>query len=129
MGIYLFGSRSRLERRVSGSGLRRVSASALVDNAPRRGKGAAGNPDPARYVVEQAKDVNNHLVVRIRYPDCTNYEGRKVMVFENLTLNALKRQKLVDPHFCKNSDYAHPVARFEPTERGWMWALAFAASL
>jgi len=40
-----------------------------------------GNPDPERFTVQQVYKVLDYLVVGIKYPDCRNYEGRKILVF------------------------------------------------
>jgi hypothetical protein len=54
----------------------------------------------------------------IRYPDCTNYEGRKIVLFENVTEEQIKKLKFIDPHFC-NGDHIAPIARYVPTSQGW----------
>jgi hypothetical protein len=61
------------------------------------------NPDPANYSVIRSKVVNGYLILELKYHDCTNYEGRKIMVYE-CTLDDLLKQKLIDPHFCNNVD-------------------------
>lgn len=99
------------------------------DREPVVGVAMLQNPDPRNYVIARAESVGLHLVVEIIYPDCTNYEGRKVLLFENVTLVQLLRQKAIDPHFSKNQQMRSPMARFEPTERGWALALAVAKDL
>jgi len=83
------------------------------------------NPNPANYSVIRSEVVNEYLIIELKYHDCTNYEGRKIMVYE-CTLDELMKQKLIDPHFCNNENYFSPIARFEPTERGWNNACALA---
>jgi len=85
-----------------------------------------GNPDPANYKIIDTLTVGNILIADIQYPDCKNYEGRKILVFEGVTAKSLRGQKLIDPHFSKNSKYLSPIARFEPTDRGWKMAESFA---
>ena len=91
------------------------------------------NPDPNNYsIIDSAyysKLTHDVLVVRIKYPDCTNYEGVKILVYENVSLDDLKSQKSIDPHFSENKKYYSPIARFEPTEKGWKNANNFAKSL
>lgn len=84
------------------------------------------NPNPANYSILRSKILNNHLVIEIKYHDCTNYEGRKIMLYDDCTLEELIEQKLIDPHFCDNKNYFSPIARFEPTESGWNNACALA---
>jgi hypothetical protein len=90
--------------------------------------GGSSNPDPSKYDILRNKIVNGYLVIEIKYQDCINYEGRKIMIFE-CGLYDLKKQKLIDPHFSDNSEYLSPIARFEPTERGWKNACLFAGVL
>lgn len=83
------------------------------------------NPKPDNYQIIRHLERHNKLVIEIQYLDCTNYEGRKILYFENCTLKDLKWQKLIDPHFCENKDFHSPVARFEPTDKGWNMAMSF----
>jgi len=80
------------------------------------------NPDPYNWVVNQSLQMGRFLLVAITYPDCTNYEGKKIMVYENATINDLKKQRTVDPHFSSNKKFHSPIARFEPTQDGWKMA-------
>jgi hypothetical protein len=63
--------------------------------------------------------VGRYLLVQVRYPDCTNYEGNKILLYENCTVNQLVAQGSLDPHFSENTDYHTPVARFAPTNEWW----------
>lgn len=83
------------------------------------------NPNPANYKIVRYIGNENYLIVEIKYLDCTNYEGRKILVFENVTMGELEQQKLIDPHFSDNKEYHSPIARFEPTERGLEMAISF----
>jgi hypothetical protein len=60
------------------------------------------------------------------YPDCINYEGRKVMVYVNVTPEQLAAQTSLVPHFSADRGHLSPVARFVPTPRGWEMARLFA---
>jgi len=81
------------------------------------------NPNPARFTILRTEQVGTAVVAEVRYPDCTNYEGRKVMVFANTTEAALTRRTTLDPHFAK---HAGPVARLRPTKHGWRLAVEIA---
>jgi hypothetical protein len=98
------------------------------------------NPDPNNYKIIRSetcipkskkgkKKRRIYLVVEINYPDCTNYEGNKVLIYEGIMLRDLLMQQLIDPHFSDNKKYKSPIARFEPTQRGWNMAKLFAESL
>lgn len=86
------------------------------------------NPNPRNFKVVRSEQIFECLVVEVLYPDCTNYEGRKIMVYANTTLDKMlkKNGNVLDPHFCENKDFVSPIARFEPTERGWKLARALA---
>ena len=85
-----------------------------------------GNPDPANYKITETLAIGKMLILEIEYPDCKNFEGKKILVYEGVTVFELKRQKYIDPHFSTNAQYHSPVARFEPTEKGWKMAESFA---
>ncbi len=86
------------------------------------------NPNPRNYKLLRHKTIGKCLIIEVQYPDCSNYEGRKIMVF-NCKLRDLLKQKLIDPHFSDNENFISPIARFEPTEQGWNFALSFAADI
>ena len=84
-----------------------------------------GNPDKYRFGVKRRLDFGNVAVVEINYPDCRNHNGNKILVFEDKSiLDHGIKAKCLDPHFLKIGE--SPVARFEPTETGWIYALSFA---
>ena len=74
------------------------------------------NPDPSRWTLIRKAEFYNGFVLEVKYDGCTNYEGRKIMVYRgNLDDDFLRGQ--LDPHF-KNS-HQSPIARFRPDEEGW----------
>jgi hypothetical protein len=83
------------------------------------------NPNPSNFNIIGAKEIGNYLVAEIEYHDCKNYEGRKILVFENLSIKKLKEFKHIDPHFSNSDKYKSPIARFEPTVQGWDNACVF----
>jgi len=87
------------------------------------------NPDPLNYRVEQAEQHGEYLLVKIHYPDCTNYEGNKILVFKGVTPIDLLKQRAIDPHFFQHKDVASPVARFVPTDEGWAMAWKFVKAM
>ena len=82
----------------------------------------APNPRPDRWTLLQKAEYANGYVLRVKYHDCTNFEGVKVMVYRG---HYTPRRSL-DPHFYEGSDA--PVARFRPDNDGWSSACAFARS-
>lgn len=68
-------------------------------------------------------------MVQLNYPDCTNYEGNKILLFKGVTLVELINQKYIDPHFFQSKEVRSPVARFVPTDEGWNMALSLINAL
>lgn len=87
-----------------------------------------GNPNKYRFTVNQTRRVGKAIVAMVHYPDCINFEGLKILVYENAEeFESLHRNKVMDPHFLDGQ--ASPIARFEPTDRGWKLAIKFAKLL
>ena len=80
------------------------------------------NPNPDNYTIEDDYETISGCVLLIKYHDCTNYEGNKVLLFRNTTIDEIKEQTLIDPHFSENTEFISPFARFEPTDKGWGYA-------
>jgi len=66
-------------------------------------------------------EVYNNLVAKIKYNNCTNYEGIKICVFINMSTKELLNMKIIDPHFSAENN--SPFARFKPTKAGWKAAI------
>lgn len=88
----------------------------------------AGNPDPKRFSILRTAEFRNYTVIEVVYPDAKNYEGRKVMVYA-CSLDRIRTQDELDPHFCDDGSHLSPFARFEPTETGWNAACELAKNL
>lgn len=87
-----------------------------------------GNPNPKRYNFLHVETIGKMLIVKIQYPDCSNYEGVKILVYKDVTLESLINQKEIDPHFTDNKSYISPVARFVPSPEGMELAKKFCRS-
>jgi hypothetical protein len=85
------------------------------------------NPDPSKYTVKRQQTIGNFLLMEVNYPDCKNFEGNKILLFENVDIVTLLNTRKIDPHFSKT--YVSPVARFIPTEEGWKMAVKLANML
>jgi hypothetical protein len=83
------------------------------------GQVVRGMPDPAHFMILRGEQVSEWVILEIVYPDCTNYEGRKILVYRGAELSKLWMQKNLDPHFCNHAGCTSPFARFEPTADGW----------
>lgn len=76
----------------------------------------AANPNPLKFNIEKYELIGNFLLTQINYPDCLNFEGRKVILFRNMSLSELQQLGCLDPHFSANGKI---IARFIPTDDGW----------
>lgn len=84
-----------------------------------------GNPDPKNFVIEKAERIGKYVIVLLSYPDCTNFEGKKILVYRDVTLAKVRKAKSLDPHFCSSKRHISPIARFVPTDEGWELASKF----
>lgn len=80
------------------------------------------NPNPSWYQIVRYEQINDYLLVKIKYPNCTNFEGDKILVFKGIDITALRKQRQIDPYFSDKGIYHHPIARFVPTDEGWRMA-------
>lgn len=86
-----------------------------------------GNPDPYLFEINKCKVIGSFTIALISYPDCKNYEGKKVLVFEGVSEQLLYRLDEIDPHF--HEEGLSPIARFAPTQRGWNYAVILCSQL
>jgi hypothetical protein len=89
-------------------------------------------PDPKKFRIMSEENVGDFLIVEINYEDCKNYEGNKVLVYQGTSLQDLLKQAEgvgIDPHFAENKKYYSPIARFEPTDKGFEYAVSFCKSV
>jgi len=74
------------------------------------------NPKPENFKILNEQYLNGYLILIVNYPDCKNYEGKKVLVYNNfkssVDLLAFNNGRL-DPHFSIGK--GSPIARFKPT--------------
>lgn len=85
---------------------------------------APQNPDPRNFVIRKVEQHGSFLIAEILYPDCTNFEGKKILVFKKISERQLRSLKVLDPHFC-DGGHLSPIARFVPTTAGWRYARRF----
>ncbi len=80
-------------------------------------------PNPTNFKILSLKQVGKYVVAEIQYPGCTNFEGEKICIFKNTTIDRVKSFTKIDPHFAE--DGLTPIARFIPTEEGYDMAVRF----
>ena len=86
-------------------------------------KAPAPNPDPSRWVLIEKLQYTNAYVLKVKYKDCTNFEGIKIMVYKG----QYRHKEYLDPHFQELTK--GPIARFEPSREGYEMAIKLAKSL
>lgn len=87
-----------------------------------------GQPNPHEFEIldiypespKFMKQTEQPYAVKVRYPNATNYEGVKILVFEKVSPATLRLTKFLDPHFSETG--LAPIARFAPTKIGWALA-------
>ena len=85
-----------------------------------------GNPDPTRWTLLDRAIFDNGVVLKVKYTDATNFGGVKILVFRGTTRSDPSNR--LDPHF-QEDDPDSPIARFVPTDEGWLLACDLATSL
>ena len=88
------------------------------------GNYTAPNPNPFRYGIKYHAQFGRWSVLLVYYPDCTTYEGLKVLVVKDYKVG----QPQLDPHFLLNQPY-QVMARFPPTDWGLQEAENLARSM
>ncbi len=84
------------------------------------------NPVPHRFEIMKSKQIGNYVLCQIKYIDCINYEGIKIVVFDGIELTDVLEMKGIDPHFFKDNKI---IARFKPDRFGWKSAVLLCCEL
>lgn len=88
----------------------------------RPAKSAPYEPNPYNFRITKVIQSDKYCLAEVVYSDCSNYEGRKILLVE-MTEQKLRSMKILDPHFLKEKANGL-LARFEPTDRGWKLGLS-----
>lgn len=76
------------------------------------------DPNPSNFKILTSVQMGQNSAIRINYPNCTNYEGNKIIVYKKTSVKDLRFASEIDPHFIECGKFK-PFARFEPTRDGW----------
>lgn len=106
MGLRLFGS-SSLNR--------------IYENKP-----LPTDPRPEVFKIISLKQIGKCVLGIVNYPHATNFEGDKILVWGNATVEEVRALRVIDPHFLKDSKI---IARFRPTGEGYKLAKMFCKML
>jgi hypothetical protein len=80
------------------------------------------NPNPKNFEIKKVAFWGEYVAVMVNYPDCTNFEGNKILIFKS-DIGKIKKWCSIDPHFFPSE--SSPIARFRPTKQGWKDAEIF----
>ena len=84
-------------------------------------------PKPNNFNIVRLYETKNAICAWLNYPNSPNFEGNKIIVFEEISVNDLKKLEEIDPHFCDKHNHPYKIiARFRPTDQGWINAITFA---
>ena len=81
------------------------------------------NPNKHRYEIVHVSYHGHMAIMFVRYPDCTTYNGNKVLVLE-ATDKDVEKLVTLDPHFLGGQ--FSPIARFPGDPAGFAQAVAYA---
>lgn len=76
------------------------------------------DPNPHKFIILDYIEKSGGILVKIKYPNCTNYEGIKILLFKDKNIKQIRALDTLDPHFLKNDSSL--IARFVPTDEGWI---------
>ena len=76
------------------------------------------DPNPHKFIILDYIEKSGGILVKIQYPNCTNYEGIKILLFKDKNIKQIRALDTLDPHFLKNDSSL--IARFVPTDEGWI---------
>lgn len=90
-------------------------------------------PRPDNFQILDFEEFAPYVVVKLNYPNCTNFGGDKILVVK-ATIKELATAQHIDPHFAatkasRAKALPSPEARFPPTKEGWANACMFAGVL
>jgi hypothetical protein len=85
------------------------------------------DPNPLRYKVLLVSHFDNVTLIKVKYLDCKNFEGDKILIYKGYFRPDPTRP--LDPHFSDSEYFVSPIARFEPSKVGMDLAVAFCKML
>ena len=80
------------------------------------GDSTTPNPNPRNFKVLGVTERSGYTIAAIKYPNCTNFKGVKILVWEGEIGDKVRETKYLDPHFMECMDPV--IARFAPSEAG-----------
>lgn len=93
----------------------------MVKSCYKQGYRYDEDPIATRFRIVNMYSVNGHTLAHINYPNCTNFEGNKYILFKDTSIKEIEQMGEIDPHFQQGSNI---IARLEPTPMGWNLGVA-----
>jgi hypothetical protein len=75
------------------------------------------NPNPSNFNIVKIEQIGRLVVGLVEYPNCTNFEGQKIIIWQDTSVKDIVASGIIDPHFADNNKI---IARFRPN----MWSSA-----
>lgn len=75
-----------------------------------------GDPQPHRFTIKSCMNYGNITVARINYPDCQNFSGDKILVYQGDVVDKINKADVLDPHFLETE--LSPILRISPSKEG-----------
>lgn len=80
------------------------------------------DPNPALFSIKELKQIGEFVLAVVNYPNCTEYEGDKILIYDDVSMGTIARQEVLDPHFIMPRrgvvKGVYPIARFVADARG-----------
>jgi hypothetical protein len=87
------------------------------------------DPRPNLFKIKEIKQIGKFVLAVVNYPNCTEYNGDKILIYDFVSVADVASQKLLDPHFIMPRSGVdkgvYPVARFVADWHGRMLAESF----
>jgi hypothetical protein len=80
----------------------------------------APNPREFKILWNQSFQIGQFVILTIKYPNCINFEGMKILLYFGYEIEWFKDIEEIDPHFRRSNPT--PIARFAPTSQGMFLA-------
>ena len=81
-------------------------------------------PNTREFKILNIQVIHNMTLTLIRYKNCNNFKGLKLLVFEDVNEERLLNADIIDPHFSEINPIS-PIARFKPDDSGLRNAIDF----
>lgn len=72
------------------------------------------------FTIKRKEHIGNYYILKVHYPNCTNYNGYKILVLESKYKIDFEWVRRLNPHCIEDTTHGIKlIARFFPTDEGW----------